>query len=1320
MDKGRGKKSSASKLKILSANVRGFGDKLKQKKMLIHFESFSPDVICLSDTRFDHSKELMFRNDYGSKYNMYFSNFTSNARGTLIMISKQTPLKVLAQITEQDGNRVTVKTEYSGRLLTVTAVYGPNSDSPNFFTKMFDDVYGLGCEYNLFNGDFNTGPSSVLDYKNYVNVIHKNAREAINDMLTSFDCSDAYRTHHGDREEYTWIADGIRPQMARIDLCLISNNLIPFLMNSEILKSYKSDHNFLINEIDFHNISRGKGFWRIDNELLKDNVYIEKVKSTIKESLSKYVVIDGYDNLLEQGTAEEIDHFKAKSPRELHECSYNINPNLLLEMLINDIRIESIGYSVAVKKAENERIAFISQKLEYFKRTISLNTLSAYDEQQYNDLCTEYDSIIERKALNIMRRDKILSKAFNEKPSKFFCNLEKERSTEKYIPKLKKTKENGIEEIITKQCDIEYEINDFYKNLYCNKDHLLSKTSIHEFLKSSPNDVYPFVNDVQNEKLCSLITEEEMKQTLDSTKNGAAPGQTGLTFEFYKKFWDLLGFFLVKAANYSYEHKKLPDCLSRGSISLLPKEDKDKEILANWRPLTLLSAEYKLIAGCIAKRLGSIMPDLIHPDQNGFVKDRYIGESIRLVYDTMHYAKDNNIKGLLLLVDFEKAFDSVSHSFIRSCLDFFGFKNDAVQWIDILINNFYANTIHAGNVSESFLLGRGTKQGDPISSLLFILCVEILSIKINKSIKGLKIGHIYVKRTLYADDLTIIMEYDENQLRDAINMLKEFYSISGLKINEKKTQAIRIGNIVDGQQTLCNEIKLEWSNTFKLLGIVFDSQLEKMQCNYDKAMEKAEKIMKNWRYRFLTIYGRNVIAKTLLLSKFAHLHLVLPDTIKAKIKEIERRIFNFIWKTKENNDGEDRVARVVSKLPEHKGGMNFPCIMTSIESLKLSWLRRGFSNLDSTWVKVLDVTLGKYKKGLSLIEILCKTSIEDISKIKVSNPFWQSCLKKLLKPHNELLKAHPALILDKVIWGSNLVVITDRVMNRHFNNSISEDIVTIADTLTITEGSLQFKSEDQLTRGADFDIAKLANFRLTIARYLLDYGIRIGNPAENDIIARPRIPLILRLVTLSKKGCQEWSKLIRQSMSCVGVHDQENKWEQKLNCILGVQYWNKCYIFHKWLNYNNKQKWLYYQILRKCLMVNNTVAKFKQHVNVNCTFCNVENETIQHLFYQCTISWNFIAVSLAWLNSAGADINVMDIDIYDFLFIQRSRTRNYSHFVLFQHIKYFLWRSRCAKTLPTLANFKEWLKREFTLLMDCINVYPNLAFISRFIRAWEL
>ena len=128
-------------------------------------------------------------------------------------------------------------------------------------------------------------------------------------------------------------------------------------------------------------------------------------------------------------------------------------------------------------------------------------------------------------------------------------------------------------------------------------------------------------------------------------------------------------------------------------------------------------------------------------------------------------------------------------------------------------------------------------------------------------------------------------------------------------------------------------------------------------------------------------------------------------------------------------------------------------------------------------------------------------------------------------------------------------------------------------------------------------------------------------------------------------------------------------------------------------------------------MVNHTVAKFMNNVDANCSFCNLTSETIQHLFYYCPISMAFIVESIHWFNRLGTVINIADLDVYDFLFIQRSRTRNHSHFVIFLHIKYFLWLSRCNKSIPTLDNFKKWVAKEFNLLTECISNFNNLDFI---------
>lgn len=104
---------------------------------------------------------------------------------------------------------------------------------------------------------------------------------------------------------------------------------------------------------------------------------------------------------------------------------------------------------------------------------------------------------------------------------------------------------------------------------------------------------------------------------------------------------------------------------------MLPKGDKARHYIKNWRPITLLTTVYKIASGCIAARFKKYLHKLINPGQTGFMSNRYIGENTRLIYDIMQYTEDEEILGLLLLIDFEKAFDTLSWNFIQQTLDFF-------------------------------------------------------------------------------------------------------------------------------------------------------------------------------------------------------------------------------------------------------------------------------------------------------------------------------------------------------------------------------------------------------------------------------------------------------------------------------------------------------------------------------------------------------------------------------------------------------------------------------------------------------------------------
>ena len=160
-----------------------------------------------------------------------------------------------------------------------------------------------------------------------------------------------------------------------------------------------------------------------------------------------------------------------------------------------------------------------------------------------------------------------------------------------------------------------------------------SKTDVNEEHFSSYVEQleFPCLSHEMSLKAEGLLTCEECKESLDTFSPGKSPGEDGFTVEFYLTFFDLIGEDLVNSLNSAYQNGELSILQRRGVISLIPKEDSSLLKLENWRPTTLLNVDYKIPSKAIAKRIEPLLSFLIHPDQTGFVKDRYIGENIRLI-----------------------------------------------------------------------------------------------------------------------------------------------------------------------------------------------------------------------------------------------------------------------------------------------------------------------------------------------------------------------------------------------------------------------------------------------------------------------------------------------------------------------------------------------------------------------------------------------------------------------------------------------------------------------------------------------------------------
>ena len=218
------------------------------------------------------------------------------------------------------------------------------------------------------------------------------------------------------------------------------------------------------------------------------------------------------------------------------------------------------------------------------------------------------------------------------------------------------------------------------------------------------------MNTEERDSLEHNFTYEELKEAVSSFSDNKTPGEDGFTKEFYESFYDLIWRDLLNSYNAAFQSGSLSISQRRGLITtLIPKADGDLTELFNWRPISLLNIDYKILTKALAKRIEKYLPKLINLDQTGFVKGRYIGQNIRLLSDKTEYLDSKKTSGLLLFIDFEKAFDSLEWDFITKALNAFNFGPNVKKWISIFYNGVQSAVMNGGFLTTYFNISRGVR-----------------------------------------------------------------------------------------------------------------------------------------------------------------------------------------------------------------------------------------------------------------------------------------------------------------------------------------------------------------------------------------------------------------------------------------------------------------------------------------------------------------------------------------------------------------------------------------------------------------------------------
>ena len=301
-----------------------------------------------------------------------------------------------------------------------------------------------------------------------------------------------------------------------------------------------------------------------------------------------------------------------------------------------------------------------------------------------------------------------------------------------------------------------------------------------------------------------------------------------------------------------------PGSVTKGVITLLKKGGQHVgEGLDDYRPITLLNTELKILARVLANHLQHVISDLIGPEQTFAVKGRSIQDNLHLIREVLEGIEDDT-EAALISLDQSKAFNRVDHRFLVTVLETAGFKPEFRRWISMMYHNLQAVVQVNGRRSEVFAIKRSVRQGCPLSPLLYVLVFEPLLRRLRNegtspSLRGVPfVGPLTARVSMFADDITVFVSHrlDIKAVKEAV---VEYERIAGAKVNFDKSEGLRL-SAWRSSNTLPGPFR--WSDgPIRILGMWFEPDLQ-LERNWSEVQTKVNAQVGIWLSRRLSLKGR--------------------------------------------------------------------------------------------------------------------------------------------------------------------------------------------------------------------------------------------------------------------------------------------------------------------------------------------------------------------------------------------------------------------------------------------------------------------------------
>ncbi len=967
--KRKKKKTSKAKLTIATLNMRGYGpatagSSTSDKWLLINqiVREKRIAVLALQETHLSPERLDALKVLFGATlliFNSADPERAGGARGVAFVVNKRMVAVEAVTAEEVLAGRAMVLKIARGQNdnLLIANVYAPNDggDNADLWRELAREWARGGSAWrarpHILLGDFNVVEDAIDRLPSRED--DAEAVYALRDLRDSLDLLDGWRQENEGTRAYTFLQTATGSQ-SRLDRIYVQQGMVSRTVDWDIVEpGIHTDHKLVMCGVTNARTPHvGKGRWSLPRTLVNDRSFLLAVR----------------------------------------DCGITLQERLLCGGQPQDLWAAfKRDVAAMAKKRAKEKVPRLERMLEAL-RTDLHSTLQDEQAEGSERRCdrVQHAAILQDRIarLEIDRfgyaRSGVAARDWleGERIGKYWCRLNAPPKPDVVMYELRK--EGGRErEYVNKSDDMAEVAAAFYEGLQADDYDGMTGAQVEATTRDALRPMDARLDDGQRSLLDGRIAVVEVDQALVASANGKAPGLDGLPAELWKECRKLCkrdtakgrsAFDIVKVLTAVYNDIEANGVrqgsdFTKGWVCPIYKK-KDKREIGNYRPITVLNVDYKVMTKTLAARLAASVPSIIHPDQAGFIAGRQIFDHVKLAKLMIDLAEAEEANGVIVALDQEKAYDRVDHGYLWATLEHVGCPPSLIRTMKALYEGAESVVIVNGVVSRAFRVTRGVRQGDPMSCLLFDVAIEPLACAIRKSeLRGMYIPGEAERliTTLFADDTTVYLD-EKDSYRDLEGILGNWCRAARAKFNLGKTEIIPVGspeyrrNVVESRRMGTGadafpdgvHVAVE-GEAVRMLGAWIGNGVDGAH-QWAQMLDTIGDSLKRWGRRNPSLNGRKLAVGLEVGSRTQYLARV--QTMPGHVEDALRKmIAKFVWK----GDEHPRVGMDTLTQPIEYGGIGLLDVAARNEAIDLVWVREYLKLTPgrAKWARVADALFAR-------------------------------------------------------------------------------------------------------------------------------------------------------------------------------------------------------------------------------------------------------------------------------------------------------------------------------------------------------------------------